>query len=304
MSKILVTGANGVVGGYLVEALKKKNHDVWKCDLSHSHDPKYYKCDISSFRQVEHVMEQGKFDLVYNLAAEFGRWNGEDFYENLWNTNVVGLKNIIRMQEKLGFKMIHASSSEVYGDYDGEMSEEVMEKHAIRQMNDYAMSKWVNEMQILNSQDMKKTDSVRFRIFNTYGPGEKYSPYRSVVCRFIYYALTNKPYTVYLNHTRTHTYIEDAAEWIARIADNFKAGEIYNIAGTHRTSVKEASDLILKFLEKSDKQVTYVESEAMTTKDKIVRNEKIKKDFGALNETSFNQGLKNTIDWMRNTYGI
>jgi nucleoside-diphosphate-sugar epimerase len=42
----------------------------------------------------------GPFDLVYHCAAEFGRWNGEDFYEQLWRTNAVGTKNVIRLQEE------------------------------------------------------------------------------------------------------------------------------------------------------------------------------------------------------------
>jgi nucleoside-diphosphate-sugar epimerase len=52
------------------------------------------------------------------------------------------------MQKKYKFRLIGFSSSEVYGDYEGVMSEDVMEKYEIKQMNDYAMTKWVNEMQI------------------------------------------------------------------------------------------------------------------------------------------------------------
>ena len=67
--------------------------------------------------------------------------------------------------------MIFASSSEVYGDYEGVMYEDVMEKQFIKQKNDYALSKWVSEIQIMNSKEMFNTDTVRVRIFNTYGPG-------------------------------------------------------------------------------------------------------------------------------------
>jgi dTDP-glucose 4,6-dehydratase len=302
MKKILVTGSHGVVGKALVRALQARGHDVWGCDLSHSNNPKYLRCDISNFRLVEKILAGGNFDYVYNLAAEFGRWNGEDFYETLWNSNVVGLKNIIRLQEREGFRLIHASSSEVYGDYKGEMAEEVMQMSAICQMNDYAISKWVNEMQIQNSAAMYNTQSVRFRMFNVYGPGETYSPYRSVVCRFIYSALTKTPYTVYLNHARTHTYIDDAAEWVARICDNFIAGEVYNITGTHYTSIKELSDTILKCLGMSDSLVTYKESERMTTRNKSVSNAKMVRDLGRLTETPFDDGIRNTIAWMKCTY--
>ncbi len=70
----------------------------------------------------------GPFDCVYHCAAEFGRWNGEDFYEQLWRTNAVGTKNIIRLQERLNFRLIHFSSSEVYGDWPELMVETVMDE--------------------------------------------------------------------------------------------------------------------------------------------------------------------------------
>src|SRR5512133_2351131 len=80
------------------------------------------------FRQIERVIEiLGPFDYVYHCAAEFGRWNGEDFYEMLWRTNALGTKNVIRLQERLKFRLIHFSSSEVYGDWPDLMVETVMD---------------------------------------------------------------------------------------------------------------------------------------------------------------------------------
>ncbi len=82
------------------------------------------------------------------------------------------------------------------------------------------------------------------RLFNTYGPGEPYSTYRSVICRFVYSALHDMPYTVYNGHTRTSTYITDMVFTLANIAERFKPGEVYNIAGTElsRHQVGQRSD--------------------------------------------------------------
>lgn len=55
----------------------------------------------------------------------------------------------------------------------------------IKQMNDYAMTKWVGEMQVLNSAAMFGTETVRVRPVNAYGPHEHYSPYRGVIPTFI-----------------------------------------------------------------------------------------------------------------------
>ena len=195
--RVLVTGVAGVVGEKLEEVLIKKGHSVFGVDLLHTNkiyahgmgkveNDNYFRCDISEYRQIQDVIEYVKPDVVFNCAAEFGRWNGEFFYEKVWKSNAIGLKNIIRLQERLGFKLVHCSSSEVYGDWEGIMYEDLLDREPIIQMNDYAMSKRVNEMQIHNSRIQYNTDTVIVRIFNTYGPGEWYHPFRSVNCLFCY----------------------------------------------------------------------------------------------------------------------
>ena len=95
MSSILVTGGLGAVGSFLVKELESRGHDVYVIDLQHHHNSqKYARCDVSEYRQLEKIWTGGgwpfgyntkpkKFDYVYHLAAEFGRWNGEDYYETL-----------------------------------------------------------------------------------------------------------------------------------------------------------------------------------------------------------------------------
>ncbi len=83
------------------------------------------------------------------------------------------------------------------------MTEPVNDECAVSQLNDYAMTKWVNEMQIRNSALQHDTETVVVRLFNTYGPGEYYSPYRSVNCRFLFCALHGRPWTVFRGHSRT-----------------------------------------------------------------------------------------------------
>lgn len=302
--RILVTGGKGVVGTNLVKKLRSKGHEVWVCDLKHSHGEQYIRCDVSKFRQLENIFKSTSFDYVYHLAAEFGRWNGEDYYEDLWLSNAVGTKNILRLQQEYGYKMIFTSSSEVYGDYDGVMYEDVMDKMEIRQMNDYAITKWVNEMQILNETEMHGNQIVRVRIFNTYGPGEYFTPYRSAICLFAYRALNNIPYTVYLGHQRNALYIDDCTTALSNIVDNFRAGEVYNIAGNEMHDMKTVSDMILNYLGKDDSQVTYVDGENFTTKVKIPDITKATRDLQYIPQTRLTEGIPKTIEWMRDAYKI
>lgn len=300
--KILITGGLGVVGSHLTRILRARGHSVWLLDLPHNQDEHYTRCDIGSFRQLERAFEGSSFDYVYHLAAEFGRWNGEDYYDTLWRTNAIGTKNVIRLQERLGFRLVFTSSSEVYGDYDGVMEESVMERTEIKQLNDYAMTKWVNEMQIMNSATMHGTESVRVRLFNTYGEGEYYSPYRSVNCLFTYRALMRLPYTVYLNHHRTSSYITDTAETMANIVDNFIPGEVYNIASTEYHDIKTLSDLILKSVGVGDDLVEYKEAEPFTTKDKKVNTSKAARDLNHAPKVPLDEGVAKTVAWMRPVY--
>ena len=302
MGKILVTGGLGTVGKVLVRALRARGHVVKVSGLEHYHSEDYVRCDVASFMQLSRVFDSDRFDYVYHLAAEFGRWNGEDYYDKLWVSNVVGTKNMIRMQEKHGFRLIHFSSSEVYGDYDGVMTEDVMDKYEIRQLNDYALTKWVNEQQIMNSAAMRGTESVRVRLFNTYGPGEHYSPYRSVVCLFIYRALLDLPYKVYLGHHRTSSYVTDTCETLANIVDNFRPGEAYNIGGTEYHDIKTLSDVILQYLKKKDTRVEYLLAEPFTTRDKRVSMEKAARDLNHAPKVPLAVGVPRTIDWMRDVY--
>jgi dTDP-glucose 4,6-dehydratase len=315
---ILVTGGVGAVGTYLVKALEARGHNVFVIDLKHHHSPNYARCDVGEFRQVERLWTGGgwgqgdmakprSFDIVYHLAAEFGRWNGEDYYEQVWRTNAVGTKNIIRMQEREGFQAVYFSSSEVYGDFPGLMDEEVMNTTEIKQMNDYAISKWVNEMQVLNSAAQFDTQSVRVRLFNTYGPGEPYSKYRSVICLFCYRALHNIPFTVYRGHKRTSTYISDCTNALSAIAENFKPGEIYNVGGTSYHSIEDVASTILRHLGKEHMEkelITYTESEILTTKEKHVDCRKAINDLGLVNTISLEDGIAETLKWMKSYYNI
>jgi len=315
--KILVTGGQGTIGVNLVQQLRNRGNEVFAIDLQHGDhevgfslrtdvpDPWYARCDIGEYRQLERIFKQwGPFDYVYNCAAEFGRWNGEDFYEQLWRSNAVGTKNLIRLQELHGFRMIHFSSSEVYGDWPELMTEQVMDKYEIRQMNDYAMTKWVNEMQIHNSRIQFNTETVVVRIFNTYGPGEHYSPYRSVNCRFVYCALRGLPWMVFRGYSRTSTYLEDSVRTIANICEKFAPGETYNIGGQHLHTIEELSDLVLKATQADPGLVQYRDAEVLTTKDKRVDTSKAREQLGHTDSVTLADGVARTVAWMRETYRL
>ncbi len=315
--RILVTGSKGVVGQKLMVELKQRGHQVFGIDLLHhpgevgyiqrmsNEEWTYSRCDIGEYRQLERIFkEAGPFDMVYNCAAEFGRWNGEDYFEQLWKTNVVGLKNIIRLQEKMKFKLVHFSSSEVYGDFDEVMSEEVMDKVEIKQMNDYAISKWANEMQVRNSMQVYNTETVILRLFNTYGPGEYYHPYRSVNCKFCYHSLFGLPITVFKGHYRSSTYIDDCVRTVANITDNFIPGRVYNIGSDQFHDIETLAEIIWKYTKADPELIEYKESEMLTTKIKRVDISLSVEELDHKQTIFLEEGVKRTIDWMKDYYRL
>ena len=303
-NRVLITGGLGFIGSNLANELERRGHDVWICDIRHAENPKVIRCDVGRFRQVERLFEAHKFDYVYHAAAEYGRWNGEAYYENLWNTNAVGMKNILRLQEKTGFRMVFFGSAEVYGDYAGLMTEAVMDTVPIKQMNDYAIVKWANELQILNSETMFGTETVRVRLFNVYGPREHFSPYRGVVPVFIYKALHDQPYTVYLSHKRTFEYVEDICRTLGNVMDRFTPGEVYNLGSEQQYDIKQLSDLILRYLQKDDASVDYREAELFTTKEKRPDSSKAAKELNHRITVSLEQGVPPTIEWFKRAYAV
>lgn len=304
MAKILVTGSEGTLGAPLVRRLRRQNHEVWGCDLQHQADEQYIRADISSYRQLERVFEQN-YDYVYHLAAEFGRINGEEYYDTLWQTNVIGTRNILEWQRKKNFKLIFASSSEIYGNkHQDILSEEIPLNQSIIQHNDYAITKWVNEIQIMNFEKRYGIEVVRCRLFNAYGPGEYYHHYRSVVCLFCYHALHNMSYKVYEGYHRVFMYIDDFIPTLANVCENFKGGEVYNIGGEEFRSVKELSNIILKYLGKDDHLVEYLPEDKHNILNKRPDISKAKRDFRHNPKIILEEGVPKTIEWMKEVYNI
>jgi dTDP-glucose 4,6-dehydratase len=264
----------------------------------------YIRADVTKMEQLERLFNYRRFEYVYHLAAEYGRWNCEDYDDNAIVTNVLGTRNILKLQMKFGFKLIFFSSAEVYGDYHDVMAESVMDEVPIKQMNEYAIDKWHNELTILSFEAMHGNKVVRVRPGCMYGIHEYYHPYRGVIPVFIYKALMNESYTVYEGHTRIHDYIKDSCRTYANIVDNFRAGEVYNVGGKPEWNhtIKELSDLILKTVGRDDSKVIYKSQEPFTTIHKTLDSSKAIRDLGHNPSTPLSEGIKKTVEWMQSVY--
>jgi dTDP-glucose 4,6-dehydratase len=302
MARILVTGSRGTLGRPLIAELRRRGHDVWGCDLQHQAEQRYTRADVAAFRQLERVFER-QYDFVYHLAAEFGRLNGEEYFETLWQTNVIGTRNVLELQRKHGFNLIFASSSEIYGDrHRAVLTEEIPLQESIIQQNDYAVTKWVNEIQCINFEKRYGQPIVRLRFFNAYGPGEYYHNYRSVVCLFCYRALHGLPYTVYKNYHRVFMYIDDFIPTLANVVDNFVPGEVYNIGGTDFRSVEDLSNIIQDHLGLDRSLVSYLPEDVHNVQNKRPDISRAAAAFGHAPKVCLEDGVPRVIEWMKRVY--
>src|SRR5436189_5757481 len=146
------------------------------------------------------------------------------------------------------------------------------------------------------------TETVRVRIFNTYGPGEYYSQYRSVACIFVYHAMHRMAYDVYLNHKRSSTYIDDTVAALCALPDHFKVGEAYNICGDECHPIKRLSDLVVKETGAPKKLVRYLKAEPFNTLVKRGDNRKAKHDLHWAPRIHLEEGIRRTVEWQRDVY--
>lgn len=87
------------------------------------------------------------------------------------------------------------------------------------------------------------------------------------------------------------------------MGDEFKAGEVYNIGGEEFRSVREMSDLILKFYGKDDSIVTDLPEDRHNVQNKRPDISRAKEAFGHDPKTTLEEGIPRTLEWMQQVHG-
>jgi UDP-glucose 4-epimerase len=200
-SHALVTGGAGFIGSHLTRALLASGRRVTVLDnLSVGRrdvvpdGARFVHGDIRDANAVADALTG--VDTVFHLAAQVTiRGSFERFYEDL-DTNVMGTARLLRAMDPAAVKwFVLASSMGVYGDLD--VPQPIAESHATTPLSPYGIGKLAAEgvsRQVLEGRGIPFT-AVRF--FNTFGPGQTYTPYVGVITIFVTRLLQGQPPVVF-----------------------------------------------------------------------------------------------------------
>lgn len=179
-----------------------------------------------------------------------------------------------------------------------------MDHIPIKQMNDYAISKWAGEMQCLNHAKMFGVEIVRVRPVNCYGPHEYYSPYRGVIPIFVFKALHNNPFTVYRGHKRIFDYVDDTCCTFANIVENFNPGEVYNIGSREDwdITIEELAEIVLENIGAQHSLADYKGEENFTTRIKMMDFSKARRDLKHAPKIDIHEGIRRYVTWAKSVY--
>ncbi len=262
MTKILITGGAGNVGGALTKALvDTKKYDVVVVDnlITGSIQKlplaqtgfKFIKCDINDYDEIAPIMLSYRFDYVFHYAALVGVKRTLDNPIMVLD-DIDGIKNILTLSKNTGVKRVFfSSSSEVYG----EPVEFPQNEHTtpLNSRLPYAIVKNVAEAFFKSYHKEYGLEYTIFRFFNTYGPGQSDD---FVVPRFINMALKNQDITIYGDgsQTRTFCYIDDNIEATKRIFENnLHLNDIVNIGSGIEVSVLDLAKKVISITGSSSK---------------------------------------------------
>ena len=316
MSKFLVTGGAGFIGGnFLHIMVNKYPNDQYVCIDALTYDGnmetlepimnkpnfKFVHENICNREAVFNLFEEEHFDYVINFAAESHVDRSIENPEIFLKTNILGTQVLMDACRKYGIKRYHqVSTDEVYGDLPLDRPDLYFtEETPIHTSSPYSASKAGADLLVLAYHRTFKLPVTISRCSNNYGP---YHFPEKLIPLMIQKALKNEPLPVYGNgaNVRDWLYVGDHCNAIDLIVRNGKDGEVYNIGGHNERSNLEVVKTILKALNKPETLITYVKDRPGHDLRYAMDPTKIETELGWKPEYNFDSGIQETIKWNLN----
>jgi UDP-glucose 4-epimerase len=244
----LVTGGAGFIGSHLARALLAGGRRVTVIDnLSVGRrdvvpdGARFVHGDIRDERAVQDALSG--VDCVFHLAAQVTiRGSFDRFYEDL-DTNVMGTARLLKAVDPGAVKwFVLASSMAVYADADGPTP--IDESHPTAPLSPYGFGKLTAEgvgRQILGGRGVPFT---ALRFFNTFGPGQTYTPYVGVITIFVTRLLKGEPVVIFGDgeQQRDFVHVDDIVSGC--LAAPGRQPGTYNVGTGRGTSLNALAELL------------------------------------------------------------
>lgn len=250
----LVTGAAGFVGSHLVDRLLAEGYEVVGIDslmtgdltnlASAMRDP-HFHFQLGDVREPMHAYAE----LIFNLACPASPVHYQRDPYATFTTSVLGAQRLIEMARGRSCAIIHASTSEVYGDPTVHPQPETYwgNVNPIGPRACYDEGKRGAETLLVDARRAWNVDCRIVRIFNTYGPRMAFSDGR-VVSNFTIQALRGEPITLFGDggQTRSFCYVDDLVEGLCRVARLPELDGPMNLGNPSEFTVKALAQLVIE----------------------------------------------------------
>jgi len=303
---MLITGGAGFIGSEFVRQAVRKGHQVAVVDkLTYAGDLErlnevrkditFYKADISNQEFIEHIFEKENPEVIVHFAAESHVDRSLlDPYPFI-SSNVLGTQVLLEVSKAKGVELfVNMSTDEVYGDLGKEGT--FTEESPLKPNSPYSTTKASADMLGRAYYRSFGLPVVTIRASNNYGPWQYPEKFVPVI---ILKALHDEKIPVYGDGTnvREWLYVTDCAEGIMAAIDRGKAGEIYNKGSKEEKQNIEVAKAILKLLGKGEELIEFVKDRPGHDFRYSLDTTKAKRELGWEAKTSFDEGLKKTVEW-------
>lgn len=288
--KILITGSEGNIGRRLVPYLKSKGHDLFRFDIKQGYADDYLTGNICNVYELHRAFELFNPEVVYHMAAMVSRVTCEAAPSLTVDVNLNGTGNVIQMCRDFGAKMIYFSTSEVYGNKGGELSED----EPCVPNNFYGLTKYLGEklVEYFLNDGLK---AVTVRPFMFYDENEDRGDHRSAMIRFVKDLSEDKPITVHRGAMRSWMHIDDAVRVLEQVMF-ISEYEIINIGHPNVISVEELADIILLRLGKPRELIKITDLPGKMTLTKYPSLSKQTELLKIIPQISVTEGINRVID--------
>lgn len=308
MTKILITGGAGFIGSNFVKYINDKypDYEIVNFDLltycgnlenlkgiEFNDNYSFVKGNISDKDLVSDTIKD--CDYIVNFAAESHVDRSIKDPEIFIKSNVLGTQVLLNAALNEGIeKYVQISTDEVYGSLGqtGYFTEET----PLQPNSPYSASKASGDLITRAYYQTFEMPVNITRCSNNYGP---YQFPEKLIPLMISNALENKDLPVYGDgkNIRDWLHVYDHCTAIDLVLHDGKPGELYNIGGNNEKRNIEIVKLILKYLDKDDSLIKFVDDRLGHDRRYAIDSTKIQEELGWKPKYTFETGIKETIEW-------